>query len=87
MAMGCRLNHQTNSPPKPLTERPCRAPYCSVTPGFAIHGLANSPTPLTRLSLYWQIPESALKMERPKAGRKPKADASKSGAKKSGSGK
>ena len=34
---------------------------------------------------YWQIPESALKMERPKAGRKPKADAAKSGAKKSGS--
>jgi|SRR5262249_1983845 len=38
--------------PEPLTEGPSRAPYCSVTPGFAIHGLANLPAPLTRLSLY-----------------------------------
>jgi len=35
-------------PSKPQTEGPGRAPYCSVTPGFAIHGLAISPTPLTR---------------------------------------
>jgi hypothetical protein len=26
---------------------------------------------------YWQIPESALTMERPKAGRKPKAESAK----------
>jgi len=28
----------------------------------------------TPVGTYWQIPESALTMERPKAGRKPKAE-------------
>jgi len=39
---------------------------------------------------YWQIPETALTMERPKAGRKPKAESdseTKKGTKKSGSTK
>ena len=34
----------------------------------------------TPVGTYWQIPESALTMERPKAGRKPKAESA-SGAK------